>query len=76
MSALTDNDRGVKLSTREFKELRRQLQRKRYLKIELCDRLLKYFAIITCRSNTKLAFAENYLFKTSDNEHHRKEVNL
>ena len=39
MSALTDTDRGVKLSAREFKKLRRQLQRKRYLKIELCDRL-------------------------------------
>ena len=40
MSALTDTDRGVKLSTREFKKLRRQLQRKRYLSIdELCDRL-------------------------------------
>ena len=33
---------------REFKKLRRQLQRKRHIKIELCVKLSPAFAIIPC----------------------------
>ena len=55
----TDVNRKIYVENREFKKLRRQLQRKRHIKIELCVKLslLRLFPVDHVVQNTRIALS-------------------